>query len=433
MNQLLDFLYSRTPLLYLTQSLWRDEAYSVWISKDGIHEAIIRTSGDFNPPLYYILLHMWMRLFGDSEVMLRSFSLVVFVFFLAIVYRFARVVYASHNTALFTTVLMAINPMLLYYAFEARMYSLLMLFATLSMYFFYSKKWKSYVLSTAVGLYTQPYMLFVVLAQSLYLFFKRQFHTLLKNNVGIVLLYLPWISTLISQLKASGPMWIPPPDSNLVLAALASLYTGFEGTPPHWWPIMQLESFVIAVIIGMQVVYSFVQKHTTQLLFGSWALIPVVLVVGISFIKPIYVNRYVIYVVVALVFILTSWLMSIKKRTVRQFLALQIIGITLGINFLIAPYHKKVPIKNTFANVASIIKPRDVIYAASPLVFYESLYYAPAETEVFLYNPLRIPMPRFVGSVGMPEDRWATEPPFYPKRAFLIQEDGTYETISNNK
>ncbi len=75
----ISFINNHTPLLYLTQSLWRDEAFSVWITQDSLGEVIRRTGGDFNPPLYYILLHFWMRIFGRSEVTLRSLSLVFFI------------------------------------------------------------------------------------------------------------------------------------------------------------------------------------------------------------------------------------------------------------------------------------------------------------------------------------------------------------------
>ena len=166
MQAIINFLFNHTPLFYWTQSLWRDEAFSVWIAQDSWFEVIKRTSGDFNPPLYYLLLNVWMRLFGRSEIALRGLSIFFFLLFLLVIYYFALRLFKTQRFAVVTTLFTAFNPMLLYFAFELRMYSLLVLLSTLSMYFLWTKKWRWHVLVTTLGLYTQPYMLFVLAAQN---------------------------------------------------------------------------------------------------------------------------------------------------------------------------------------------------------------------------------------------------------------------------
>jgi len=75
---MLSFLFSKTPLLFFAQSLWRDEAFSYFLAKKNILEIIFLSAKDYNPPLYYILLHFWMKIFGSSEIALRSLSLVFY-------------------------------------------------------------------------------------------------------------------------------------------------------------------------------------------------------------------------------------------------------------------------------------------------------------------------------------------------------------------
>ncbi len=61
-----------------SKSLWIDEAFSVWIARQSLSEALswlVRI--DQHPPLYYLLLHYWMTLFGDSEAVVRSLMKVV--------------------------------------------------------------------------------------------------------------------------------------------------------------------------------------------------------------------------------------------------------------------------------------------------------------------------------------------------------------------
>jgi uncharacterized membrane protein len=100
MQKIVDFLQNHTPLLYWTQSLWRDEAFSVWIAQDSLSEVIQRTSGDFNPPLYYVLLNLWMRIFGSTEIGLRRFSVLAFVLTLPLVYLLAKKIFKSSKWAI---------------------------------------------------------------------------------------------------------------------------------------------------------------------------------------------------------------------------------------------------------------------------------------------------------------------------------------------
>ncbi|PIW73452.1 hypothetical protein CO005_01355, partial [Candidatus Roizmanbacteria bacterium CG_4_8_14_3_um_filter_34_9] len=68
---MLNFLFTKTPLFFLTQPFWRDEAFSYFMAKKNIFEMLLLTAKDFNPPLYYFILHFWMNIFGSSEIALR--------------------------------------------------------------------------------------------------------------------------------------------------------------------------------------------------------------------------------------------------------------------------------------------------------------------------------------------------------------------------
>lgn len=424
-----NFLLNHTPLLYLTQSLWRDEAFSVWIAQDSISEVVRRTSGDFNPPLYYLLLHIWMNVFGRSEIALRLFSSVAFIALLFLVYRFAYAVFKRRSTAFLAAALTAINPMLLYFAFELRMYALLTFLATASMYFFYRQKWRWYILATVAGLYTQPFMVFVLLAQGVYALATNQLKTIIRPWLVIGLLFLPWLPTLIRQFTVSGPMWIWPVSWQLIKAVLANLYTGYEGTPGHLWNVMALLSIVffgISLFVVQQEQWS-----KRVVLFCSWVFIPLGAVLGISFVKPIYVHRYVIFVTVGEIFVLSTAFHLFKSKLLRAGFTIIVIGFTVLANWYAVPFHRKADFAGSFAEIAQIIREGDIILAQTPLVYYESLYYATDPSRVYLYNPHGIVPPRYVGSVGMPPERWHATTTPYPAKSFIIHEDARYSVVSN--
>ena len=93
-------------------------------------------------------------------------------------------------------------------------------------------------------------------------------------------------------------------------------------------------------------------------------------------------------------------------------------------------FHRKVNIRITFEQITPLLQNNDLIYAQTPLVFFESLYYSKSPAVVRLYNPYGITPPKYVGSDGMPQSVWESTYPKFPKRAFVISEDGEYKIVS---
>jgi hypothetical protein len=216
-------------------------------------------------------------------------------------------------------------------------------------------------------------------------------------------------------------MWIYPVDLKLLFAALGNLYIGYEGTPGGLWQMMQLGSLFI---LGASFwTWQFLGLRKILSLLYIWAAIPLALVIAISFIKPIYVHRYVIFVTVAEVMLVGYFIFNLKRQFLRYVVGLVIFSFTLYINFYMAPYHRKIDIRTPLKEILPRLKNGDLVYAQTPLVFYETRYYA-APHQVYLYNPYRIIPPRYVGAGGMPETVWATSIPTYPARAYIVQENG---------
>src|SRR5690606_37264927 len=56
------------------QSFWNDEGNSARLSERTIALIIEGTASDIHPPLYYLALHGWRELLGESEFALRALS-----------------------------------------------------------------------------------------------------------------------------------------------------------------------------------------------------------------------------------------------------------------------------------------------------------------------------------------------------------------------
>jgi mannosyltransferase len=115
------------------QSLWSDEGNSVSLAQAGLAEIASRTALDIHPPLYYWLLHGWMRIFGQSEVAVRSMSALAGVLLVAVIYRLGVRLFPSlsKRVGLLAAFIAAVSPFQVYYAQETRMYALLALWGAL--------------------------------------------------------------------------------------------------------------------------------------------------------------------------------------------------------------------------------------------------------------------------------------------------------------
>jgi len=87
--------------------------------------------GDVHPPLSYLSLHFWMRLFGNSEAAMRSLMALMSVGAIGSAYGLGRVV-LGHRGGLLLAALLGTNPFFLFHSLNARMYAPLVLWTTLS-------------------------------------------------------------------------------------------------------------------------------------------------------------------------------------------------------------------------------------------------------------------------------------------------------------
>ena len=121
-----------------TASLWGDEAWAATLAVKPIIQLITTVARDTSPPFYYLLLHAWMKIFGTSEVVIRSLSFLFFLGTVWTVFLIGKRLW-DKKTGFLAALITFTNPFLFSYAFEGRMYSLLVLTSTLSVYFFLKK------------------------------------------------------------------------------------------------------------------------------------------------------------------------------------------------------------------------------------------------------------------------------------------------------
>lgn len=154
-----------------TRGLWLDEAITVKQSGQALPEVVRTLAGGVHPPLYHILMHLWMTAFGSSEIALRSFSVVLGVVAIPFAFWAASRLY-DRRTGLIAAGLIALSPFQVWYAQEARMYELLFVTGLMSVAFFAlalrerrTGLWVAYFVSTLLGLFTHYFFLFLLVGE----------------------------------------------------------------------------------------------------------------------------------------------------------------------------------------------------------------------------------------------------------------------------
>jgi mannosyltransferase len=108
------------------QSIWLDESATMILVRRGFSGMLSHLpSSESAPPLYYILVWGWTRLFGTGPLGFRSFSALAGVLTIPLLYAAGRRI--STRAGLWAAALAAVNPAIYYYSQEARAYALVVL------------------------------------------------------------------------------------------------------------------------------------------------------------------------------------------------------------------------------------------------------------------------------------------------------------------
>lgn len=195
-------------------SFWLDELYSITAASENIkslHSILIR---DVHPPLYQILLKLWMLFFGDSELSTRGLSLVFAISSSAYIY--SKKKKFGNLFCLIALLFFNTNWLYAFYANEARSYSMMLFFATLLATNLPAKNEKPslvfYVSSILLSLTHYFGLLITGVTLALYILtnLKRLKLIFPIFVVGILCLLWPIYHMIIGEIlgKSNGNFWI---------------------------------------------------------------------------------------------------------------------------------------------------------------------------------------------------------------------------------
>lgn len=244
----------------LDTGFWIDEGLSVGIADRPLLDipGILRQDGA--PPLYYMLLHAWLGIAGDSEVATHSLSLIFALLCVPAAWWALRAPFGV-RTAWIGAALAALNPFLTSYAQETRMYSLVVLLGLLACGAFLRAlvmrrpRWAPGLgLALAALLYTHNWALFFGAACGIawlglvWAAGGEDRRALLRPGsvaFGLAaLLYVPWLPTTLFQAAHTGAPWaLRPP-----LSALPQVFERLLGSTVQFVLLLAAGAGLVAVL-----------------------------------------------------------------------------------------------------------------------------------------------------------------------------------------
>lgn len=308
-----------------SESYWFDETSSVSIAQKDIVTLVLDVSKEEGtPPLYFILLGCWIRVFGYTEVASRAFSVFVGVLSVALSFKIAKTMFRP-VIGVMTASLIAISHFHISYSQEARAYALAMVLTLASMYLFlkYLETPKHSILATLVLTntllgYTHYFGLFIILTQNLHILTHNRscrrtlvawarwqglLLLLLALMAPLVLSQIAWTAGLrqaptsssvdffrvLTDLTGPHPLtalilcafgigaflqWLPRPDTYLAIGKTL-------GSPNHLPPDVRLRNERFALLL-------------------AWITVPLLLSYGVNRVYPIVTARHLMIILPAL-------------------------------------------------------------------------------------------------------------------------------------
>ena len=263
-------------------SLWVDEAFTAY----AVREHLVNPEDQYHW-LYYAAITPWTTIAGTTEWALRFPSVVSATVACALLVVLARPVF-GRAVALVSGVLLATSPFLVQWSQQARSYSTVLavgILATLLLLRAMDKgsraAWAVYGLAFSFVFVLQPVSALVLVPAHAVLAASRGKHVLphaLLAPCIVLVLGVPWAFARARQTPADN--WLERPSPGDALSTLANVSGAFG-------------LGLVLAIVGLFVLRR-AGRTDLAVWLGAWAFGPFALALVASFLKPIYLDRYLI-------------------------------------------------------------------------------------------------------------------------------------------
>jgi len=308
---------------------WSDECFSAEIARlSWGNFAHLLWWREANMSLYYVLLRIWTH-FGQSEFFLRSLSVVIAAATLPAIYWLARQLY-DRKVALLSAALLSVNAFHIRYSQEARSYTLFVLLPTLSSALFVALlrklsrgSWIGYVATSVLAVYAHFYALLLLFAQWCVLRWlgwpreardQSELKRELQSAAKVIAVFVLPLLIFVAKTGAGPIHWITRPGVSEIFAFFEHLSGGIH------WPMATLigvACFAAVIPPGRKLLTRDQAWETWRVQFlAAWFLGPIILTIVLSFARPVFLPRYMIFCLPPLLILASAGVARLRNNWV---------------------------------------------------------------------------------------------------------------------
>lgn len=277
------------------RTYWVDEGISIGIASHPITKIFGLLRLDGSPPLFYVLLHLWMGVLGSSEWSTHALALLTSVAVIPVAWWSGRTLFGT-RCAWCAAALAATNPFLNWYGTETRMYPLVCSLAIAAVTFSVRAAerrdrrdalWAAIAFSALLYTHNWGLYLFVVTVVAIggREILRRDWRGVLVVTAaagGVGLAYLAWLPIFIAQARHTAAPWAVRPGVGDLISDPASILGGTLGAVVE--PV---------IIVGVLATW-FLLRHPTGTArrIGAIGIATIVLGWSAAQIEPSWASRY---------------------------------------------------------------------------------------------------------------------------------------------
>lgn len=349
------------------ESVGFDEAFSMTVSQLPLREMFRQLVADFvHPPLHYLVLRGWFRLFGFGVFQARLLSALFSTLAVVLLYLFARYFF-DRRTAVLSALLLAVSQVAIMFAQEPRPYAQFHFLVLASAYLFVralrerrALYWWGFVASSILMLYTDYFSVFVIAALLLSAVIYRKRYPLpyswvLAGMAIILVTYLPWLSSGVvnaatdSSKTFAGNAEFSAVHAYTFLTAVNTFNngkpTGLRESSPSWTFALGGLFFGAALALALKKLLAARKEIGTSarldregmVIAGMLWLVPLIAVIGVGYILHIPYNfRYVSFCAAPYYMLVACGISEIRSAARRW--ALVVLILAYSANSLRANY-----------------------------------------------------------------------------------------------
>ncbi len=228
----------------ISTSLWADEGWTIAATAEANPVLVVSewVYEDVHPPLFFMGLNVWRQFTGDTIFEMRVYSVLITLIGIALIYRLGQNMF-NEKVGWLAALLFSLHDLVTVLTQEVRHYPQQQTLTILAIYTY----WRFWRISTvrrglffgvagAALLYTHYWGGFVLLALGLHALITRfrNIHPFLIANVGIALLFVPWLPAIYHQITLERPHGLPHALDNSWLVYRTLAYQ-LAGTPELFW------------------------------------------------------------------------------------------------------------------------------------------------------------------------------------------------------